>query len=436
MNPSEESQTRETYGKVRLEKAERQQVRMLVSSLDELIPSDHRVRMVWGMIEKMDMGKFYKKIAAYEGGAGRPAIDPRLLVGVWLYATLEGVGSARELARLCKEHIAYRWLMGDIKVNYHTLADFRVENEQELDGLLVQGVAVLMNEGVVKMEQTAQDGLRVRASAGAGSFRKKTKLEGYLEEAQQRVEELKQEVKGHQGGMTRQQAAQKRAVEERQMRLKKALEEVQKIEKKRERSHHKKKSPAHEERCSQTDPEARYMQMPAGEVRPAFNAELSIDVESGIIVGVDVVNEPDKGQMAPMLEQIHKSYGQYPKEHLVDGGFATWKDIEDAHDNEVTVYSPLPKPNRKGQDPSKPRKTDGPGVKAWRERMTTEEAKEKYKRRAAAIEWANALARMRGFQQMVVRGIRKVRSVLLWFALAHNLMQTVSLTNRQLQPVG
>jgi transposase len=423
------NQTQETgkYGKVRIDRGERQQIGIHLASLDSLLPHDHRARIVWEMAEKMDMSRFHDKIKSVEGERGRPAIDPRLLVGVWLFATLEGVGSARELADLCREHIAYRWMMGGIEVNYHTLADFRVNYEQELDDLLVKGVAVLMKEGLVKLDRTAQDGLRVRASAGAGSFRKRTKLEACLDEAHKRVEELKQSGKAEGESRNRQEAAQKRAVEEREKRLAKALEELEKIEKQQAKSHHKKEKAGKEAVSSKTDPEARFMRMPAGEVRPAYNAELSIDTESRIIVGVDVVNQLDQGQMAPMLEQLHKSYAQYPREHLVDGGFATWKDIETATEKDVTVLSPLPKPNRKGQDPSQPRESDGPGVKAWRERMTTPEAKETYKHRAATIEWANALARMRGFQQMLVRGMHKVRAVLLWFALAHNLMQTQNL---------
>lgn len=423
------NQTQETgkYGKVRIDRGERQQIGIHLASLDNLLTNDHRARIVWEMVEKMDMGRFYDKIKSVEGERGRPAIDPRLLVGVWLFATLEGVGSARELAELCVEHIAYRWMMGGIEVNYHTLADFRVNYEEELDDLLVKGVAVLMKEGLVKLERTAQDGLRVRASAGAGSFRTKKKLETCLDEAHKRVEELKQSGKEEGERRNRQEAAQKRAAEEREKRLEKALEEIEKIEKKPVRSHHKKETTEKEAVSSKTDPEARFMRMPAGEIRPAYNAELSIDTGSRIIVGVDVVNQIDQGQMAPMLEQLYKNYAQYPREHLVDGGFATWNDIETAAKKYVVIYSPLPKPNREGQDPSQPRESDGPGVKAWRERMTTQEAKETYKHRAATIEWANALARMRGFQQMLVRGMHKVRAVLLWFALAHNLMQTQNL---------
>ena len=173
------------------------------------------------------------------------------------------------------------------------------------------------------------------------------------------------------------------------------------------------------------------MQMPAGEVRPAYNAQLDIDTESLIIVGVDVVNEIDPGQMDPMLETIHDNYGRYPQEHLVDGGFVTNDDLESAFEKGIVVFAPLPKPRRKGQDPAKVRKEDGPGVRAWRERMTTDAAKEIYKERPATIELANAQARNRGLRQFIVRGKHKARSVLLWFALVHNILQIQNLQKAQ-----
>jgi transposase len=413
-------------GKVRLSKGERNQVGLIVASLDELLAADHRARIVWAMVELMNLSGFYQKVNAIEGEAGRPAIDPRLLVGVWLYATLEGIGSARELARLCEEHLAYRWLMGDLRVNYHTLADFRVDHEQELDDLLTQGVTVLMNEGLVQLDRTAQDGIRVRASAGLRSFKKADKLEQYYDEAKKRVEQLKAECQAEPSRGLRQQAAQERAARERAARLKQALEELPKIQAKQAKSH-KKKADQKEPRSSSTDPEARFLQMPAGEIRPAFNGELCIDTESLIIAGVDLINEHDAGQMEPMLANLKAKYDRYPKDHLVDGGFATLTDLETAYQHQVTVYSPLPKPRRAQQDPTQARPADGAGVRAWRERMTTEAAKTIYKQRAATIEWANALARLRGFQQVGVRGLQKVRSILLWVALAHNLMQTQNL---------
>jgi transposase len=207
-------------GKARLEKGDRYQVEMRTASLDEMIPAEHRVRVIWAMVELMDMSRFYARVKAIEGEAGRPAIDPRLLVGVWLYATQDKIGSARELARLCEENLAYRWLMGGISVNYHTLADFRVDYESELDDLLTQGVAVLMKEGLVKIERTAQDGMRVRANAGVGSFRGEGKLVVYLQKAQEEVQKLKEQNRDDNTHSLRKQAAQERAAREKVERIK------------------------------------------------------------------------------------------------------------------------------------------------------------------------------------------------------------------------
>jgi transposase len=152
-------------GQPRIQRANRQQIEMRMAALDSLVAEDHKVRIVWEMAQEYDLSKLYGYIDAIEGEAGRPAIDPLILVALWLYATTEGVGSARELARLCEEHIAYQWILGGVSVNYHTLADFRVNYESELDEILTENVAALMSEGIVSLDRTAQDGICVRASA-------------------------------------------------------------------------------------------------------------------------------------------------------------------------------------------------------------------------------------------------------------------------------
>lgn len=439
--PLPESQPREPEnktGKPRLETADRRQVRMQLVALEDLLPEDHRARMVWEMVESYDVSRFYARIEAIEGTAGRPAIDPRLLVAVWLYATLEGVISARELDRLCGEHLAYQWLLGGVSVNYHTLADFRVSYERELDDLLTNSVAALMSEGLVTIEKTAQDGMRIRASAGASSFRRKPTLEECLRKAQAAVEQQKalREASKEDEQTSKQQAAQQRHVQEKLVRVKKALEEVEKVaaKKAKNRESRRKNHPA---RASTTDPEARVMKMADGGFRPAYNGQLTIDMDSRIIVGVEVSNDADQRLLEPMLEQIEERYEQLPQEHYVDGGFRSNAGIEQSAKKGVSIYSPIPT-RYSGNSPKLPEDilpTDGPGVRAWKERMITPIAKEKYKQRAATIEWANALARTRGLYRLLVRGLHKARAVLLWYALAHNLLQTMNLRlSMQKQP--
>lgn len=429
--PESSSQTSEDCpGKPRLETANRQQISMRLAALDDLLPEDHRARIVWEMVQNYDMGQFYARVGSLEGKAGRPAIDPRLLIAVWLYATLEGVMSARELAHLCEEHLAYQWLLGGVSVNYHTLADFRVDYEAELDDLLTKSVAALMFEGLVTIEKTAQDGMRIRASAGASSFRRKPTLDECLRKAETAMEAQKELLEtGENGRRThREKAAQQRHSRERLERVKKALEEVEKlvVKKNQNRELRRKNRPV---RVSTSDPEARVMKMADGGFRPAYNGQLTIDMESCIIVGVEVSNEADTKLLNPMLEQINKRYEQFSDEHYVDGGFRSHLGIELAADQGVAIYTPIPKQYNINcsKRPEEILPTDGPGVCAWKERMQTEAAKQKYKQRAATVEWANALARNRGLYQLLVRGIRKARAVLLWYALAHNLMQSLNL---------
>lgn len=424
-------------GKPRLETADRQQVAMRFASLDDLLPEDHRARVVWEMAQSYDLSRFYARIEAIEGEAGRPAIDPRLLIAVWLYATLEGVVSARELARLCEEHLAYQWLLGGVTVNYHTLSDFRVKYEVELDDLLTKSVAALMREGVVTIEQTAQDGIRIRASAGTGSFHRKLSLEECLYHAQLAVEQQKTMLEANEKDKRtpRQQAAQHRHVQERLERVKKALEEVEKVAAKKAKNRESRRKHHRHPRASTSDPEARVMKMAGGGFRPAYNGQLTVDMESGIIIGVDVSNETDPRLLEPMLEQIEERYQQLPQEHFVDGGFRSNSGIEQAAKKGVAVFSPIPA-KYSGISNKRPEEilpTDSPGVRAWKERMVTAEAKEKYKQRAASVEWANALVRNRGLYRLLVRGMHKARAVLLWYALSHNLMQGLNL-KMKLQP--
>lgn len=412
-------------GRPRLRRAERQQVVLHLASLDSLLPEDHRARLVWEFVQGLDLGPLYAPIRAVEGQAGRDVMDPQIPLALWLYATLDGVGSARQLDRLCRHHLAYQWLCGGVSTNYHTLADFRTAHPAFLEELLTQSVATLLHAGLVTLQRVAIDGMRVRASAGAASFRRRATLEDCQTQAREQVETLRQELEADPAaGTRRQQAAGQRAARERSERVAQALGELAAIEAKRSGA---KKEKA---RASTTDPEARVMKMGDGGFRPAHNVELATDTASQVITAVDVVNATsDTGQMPPLLEQHQERYGQRPKEALFDGGFAQLEDIEEVSSPEggTTVYAPLQKPRKKGRDPYQPLPGDSAAIAQWRQRMGTPEAKEIYKQRAATAECVNAISRNRGLRQFLVRGLEKARTVVLWFAIAHNLMRAVAL---------
>jgi transposase len=421
-------------GPARLRRPERAQGEMRIASLDELLPSDHLVRVVWDFACGCDITPLLQQIKAVPGQPGRDATDPRLLLTLWLFATIDGVGSARTLDGLCREHLAYQWLCGGVSVNYHTLADFRSRQTAFLDQLLTDSVATLLHEGLVELKRVAQDGMRVRASAGASSFRREKSLKACLEEADAQVQALKNQIdEDAQAATRRQQAARERAARERQERLRQALAEREKLLATREQQKKEKgvKFEAEALRASTTDPEARKMKMPDGGTRPGYNVQFATTTDSGIVVGVEVTNVGnDSGEMPPMLEQIEQRYQKLPEQMLVDGGYTALDAIEDAHAKQVEVLGPIKNEankKAKGENPYQPRKKDGPGVVDWRERMGTPEAQTLYKLRAQTAEWVNAGARNRGMYQVNVRGRQKVLAIALLQGLAHNLQRAIKL---------
>jgi transposase len=419
-------------GRPRLRVPHRDQIEMHWASLDELLEADHRARLVWAAVAGLRLDGWLDGIKAVEGNVGRDATDPRLLVALWVYATLEGVGSARELGRLCEKHLAYQWLCGGVTVNYHLLAAFRSQGGDKWEGLLTQIVAGLLAEGLVTMTRVAQDGMRVRASAGKGSFRRRERLESFLEEARQQVETLKQLADAAPQELNeRQQAARQRAARERAQRIEQAIKNCEELQGQREASAKKSGRKPTEARGSTTDPEARVMQFSDGGYRPGYNVQFSTDTPSGIIVGVDAANAGnDADQLPPMLVQLQDRYGQTPDEALVDGGFASKDAIDQAEEQDCTVYAPLKDEQKQlaaGKNPYATKKGDSPAVAAWRMRMGTAAAQAIYQLRCQTAEWVNALARNRGLRQMPVRGQRKCRTVAVIYAIAHNLMQALKL---------
>jgi transposase len=410
--------------KVRLERADRSQVRLEAVDADALVPANHRVRAVWAFVSGLDLSRFHEDIRAREGHAGRPAIDPAILLCLWLYATLDDVGSARELERLTRYHHAYRWICGGVGVNHHTLSDFRVGQVEFLDDLLTRSVVALMNAGVTTLEEVAQDGLRTRASAGGGSFRRRATLEKKLAKARARVERLKAEVTTDPAATSRRRAAaEARAAREAEQRARAALDSLAEIERRRERSrkkHSKQVDKQKEPRASLTDPEARVIKMADGGFRPAYNLQVAMDTASGAVVGHDVSNDTsDKGLAEPMHDQVTRRFGARPKRWLVDTGFAANDTAEHLAAAGVEAYMPIP--TGFGGAPARTPPMTLPGAQAWHARMNTDEGKALYKRRST-IEWVNAGMRNRGLTRLTVRGMAKVGAVLLWQAMAHNLL--------------
>jgi transposase len=412
-------------GAPRMREPVRDQIELRVVDIDSLIGAGHPARVMWGYVERLDLSGLEEAIGAREHTPGQAPASPRLLLALWLYATSEGIGSARALGRLCESHDAYRWLCGGVGLNHHGLSDFRVAHPELLDRLLTEHVAALSAAGVIDLDQVVQDGVKVRASAGAGSFRRKKKLYKELKKAKRLVERLKRELDDDRDASNRRiAAARERAARERQARVAAALAKTAEIAAERERrskTHKAKAAQRREPRASTTDPEARVMKMADGGFRPAYNCQVATVAHGQIAIAVEATTiGSDRGLMRPMLDGLARRYRRRPKRHLVDGGFNKNDDTEWAAALGVKVYGPAAK-NKHDTDPYAPRAGDGPGVAAWRRRMRSPHGKGVYRHRACG-ECINARFRQWDLYQFTVRGRRKVDTVLRWFALANNIL--------------
>ena len=449
------------HGPARILQAEREQVELLAVDLDSVLAPDHQARLVWGYVQRQDWSELEKRIKARGGAPGRRAIDPRILFALWLYATLQGVGSGREIARLSRTHDAYRWICGGVGVNYHALNDFRAENERWFDELLSGNVAALAAIGVITLKRVAHDGVRVRANAGAASFRRRERLNKQLKLASELVRTLKEQVQADPGAAgRREQAARERAAVQREQRIQAALARLPEVEEAKRRNGGMRE----DARASTTDAQASVMKMADGGFRPAYNVQYASDCASQMVVGVEVCTaRSDMAQLAPMVQQVEQRLGRAPEQWLVDGGFPAHEQL-DAVADKTEVFAPVPKPRaprdkadkgdksadgdgsgtgqstRESASPAagktaeaaagsefEPKPGDSPAVAKWRQRMASDEARQIYKDRAATAECVNAQMRNHGLQRMPMRGLLKARATALLHALAHNLRRMFTL---------
>ena len=414
--------------------ADRLQTRWDFIDLEALLPSDHRARIVMSFIEGLDLSALYDAIKAREGEPGRPPPDPAILLALWLYATIEGVGSARQLDRLTQSDLAYRWIAGGVPLNYHGLSDFRVQHVEVLDRLLSESVSALIAEGLVSLAEIALDGTKVQANASKGSFKSETGLAQVEAAVAQRLAKLKTETESNPEASSRRKvAAQARAareVQKRAARARAALEQLRAEKEERAKRRPQVEAKKTGPKVSVSDPEARNMRFSDGSFHPAYNAQIAVTPSEGIIVSIEMTDRRnDSGLAIPMVDNMVDRYDQAPERLLVDTHYATSEDIAALAEHPagpVKVFAPPPTEgdditpralaNRKSKRAREP-----DSVKEWRSRMATEAGKQVYGLRKL-IERINANLKNHGFGFLYVRGLIKAKAVALWHALANNLM--------------
>jgi transposase len=317
----------------------RQQMSWRAVDVDRLIGEDHRARAIWALVGTLDLSRFYEEIASSAEEGGRPAFDPQMLISVWVYAYSEGIGSAREVARRCEYDPAFQWLTGLQEVNYHTLADFRVEKQEELDELFTQVLAALSKEGWIGLDQVMQDGTKIRALASGRSFQHEETIRDHLERARQHMAEMGDP---HQEGLSRKaKKARQRAHQEQQQRLEKALQELEKLQEQRKAPV---SAPA-QKKVSISDAEARFMKQSDGGLAPSYNVQISADAAHGLIVDVEVSRDAnDSAQLVAAVERIERRLQQRPRQIVADGGYTTSEAIEQMAERQIDFLGNLGRP--------------------------------------------------------------------------------------------
>jgi len=412
----------------RLIRPNRSQPRWDLLDLESQLPPDHPARIIWAYVETLDLQALHDRVKARGEHPGRPASDPAVLLAVWLHAVTGGVGSARAVARLCEHHSAYRWLCGDVPVNHDMLSAFRRDNADWLDGLLTRGLASLIEEGLISLDEVAIDGTRARARAGRNSLAGRRRFERIAAEVGARVARLKSELDRDPGGAERLQRQRAlRLAEQRAARIRRAGERLKQYEAEQAaRVKRDRRAAKTQPLVSLSDPGARRMRMADGSVHLAWN--VAVATAAGFMVAIEPTERRnDTGLAAGLIGRIKARFGVAPKRLLADARAMTVAEIAAfaASDPELEVYSP-PEEQRGEITPAGARnrrsqlKAEPGAVRRWRERMASAAGQAVYRRRKLT-EHPHAWMKNRGFGRMFVHGIEKVRSVCLMQAITHNL---------------
>ena len=312
---------RSARGRPRYKRVERGQTVFRTVVIEELIEQDHAARAVWEFTGELDLSGYSAPVKAVEGVAGREPWNVRLLMSLWVYAYSRGIGSARELSRRCEYEPAFQWLTGMEKINYHTLADFRVAHGTALDELFAQVLGVLSAKGLVNLERVMHDGTKIQACAGGDSFRREGAMEAHLKSAREQVAAMGDP---REDTTVRQRAARERAKRERVERLEGARRELEKIRAGKAQAESKTQA-----RASETEPEARMMKQGNGGYAPSYNVQLSTEASNGCIVGVGLSQSgSDYRELPGAMARVEEQAGKRPGQAVVDGGFTSRENIE------------------------------------------------------------------------------------------------------------
>lgn len=394
----------------------RGQIEVKWSAVDGDLPAEHLARTLDAVVGSLDLAPFLACAKSTEGVAGRPILSPRMMLVLWLYAIIDGVGSAMAIERLTTAHIAYRWIVGDLRPSHDVISRFRVHQGEAFSAVLSEVLARLLEAGLLDLDVVGQDGTRLRASAGAPSFRSAPALHDCREHARLHLQAVLSQQNDPELSPTA-----------KATRLAKARDYVARVEGAIQALATLPEDKKGEPRASTTDPDARVMKMGDGGFRPAYNVQFAVaGSEQGgprTIVGVQLTNlGSDMGSLTPMADDVEKRTGERPKKVLADTGHFNLKDMAECKKKGTTPIVPPPRPRKKDGQSEKDRLT----VDEWRDAKMSVGDRSLYKRRPSLSELANAaLKGTYRMDQLRVRGLPRVMSTILLYSLCFDIHQNI-----------
>lgn len=430
----------------KLKTASREQFEFRQSCLDQLVPDDHKVRLIWDFVDEMDLSICLDGISSFYGGRGRPSIDPKILLTLWIYTIIDGNASARKLEELCLNHDVYKWICGGVSISRTVLAEFRSVNPRKFEELLTNCLAVMLKNNLISDTDFAQDGTRIKANAGMNTFRRENSLKELQSELSEHIDFLRNEEKKAPNAYEKRKALEKtrRAIEKKD-KIKVAIKNLEqyrceKIEN-GTRNHNKPTQKELEDvRVSTTDPEVRKMKMGDGGYRLAYNVQFATGLDSRVIYGVDVVNTLDPGTAPRLMAQVNYRLQSLKmseiKKWIADAAYSAKNDlITIANLFPNCLFFAPPKPHKQ-IDPKKHLKNDHAAVVTWRNLIGSNQINELYKKRCSTAEFSNMHVKNQALTEFFVRGLVKVKGKAFLHAISMNISRAIDLFQKKLKGVN
>lgn len=335
----------------------RDQILLIPMTLGDRIPDDHPVRLFYEILASLDWSAWERH---YCGVAGQPAIPPMIVAGAILYGMSHGIRSSRRLEWACGNAVDFIWLVEGRGIDHSTFCNFRTRFDRELKDLFRQLGRLAMSMGLIRLNQVALDGTRVRANSSRHATASAKTLEeriaalnAQIEEMFTQAEQTDRRERDLFGESVSANAlpAELADLRRRQAALGKALAAAQAVDAKRQR---RKDAPKKAAKVPVADPDSAILPNKEGGHAPNHTPVAAVDGHEGFIADCDVIGAgaSEADTVIPTVERIEKNLGAVPQQFLADAAFATGQNLADLQERGIEAVMPVDKARLDEQNPA------------------------------------------------------------------------------------